>query len=265
MAKKKSRSDGANKSEQKETEAAGGEVTAPVEESAAPVEKSQSVPIKIVEVPPELQPLVDRLRGGRCVLCAGSRLGADGNFRTLVEKLASQLPDPPEQLADARRVLDKRPLAAAGWVRRRLGDNFVASLQGAMVKNSGELSEAVKIFGELPFRAVVTTAYDDTFERAFTRDGAQPRVYTPRDSAELKKDGKARFVFKALGDVARADTIVWSAEDLQTALADGGYRMVAHDLYRSRSFLFVGFDGGDPDLGILLERVLSGARAGDVE
>jgi tetratricopeptide (TPR) repeat protein len=249
MAKKKHRSEGASKSDTQPAMAAGG------------VAEPKAVEAPKVDVKPELVPLVERLRGGRCVLCAGSRLGADGNFRTLVEKLVSQLPDG----EDAKKVLDKRPLAAAGWVRRRLGDNFAASLQGAIVKDSGELPEAVRLLGELPFRAVVTTAYDDTFERAFTQDGTPPRVYTPRDSADLKKDGKARFVFKALGDIARAETIVWSAEDLQGALADGGYRSVTHDLYRSRSFLFVGFDGQDPDLGILLERVLSGARAGDVE
>jgi golgin subfamily B member 1 len=273
MAKKKHRSsDGGNK------EPAGGapEAAAPTDnaavesaapESAAPESATvQSAPAAnsapIVVVPPELEPLVERLRGGRCVLCAGSRLGADGNFRVLVEKLLSQIPDG----GDAQRLVETRPLAAAGWVRRRLGAEFVPQLQDAIHKEAGELPEAVRILSELPFRAVVTTAYDDTFERAFTKDGAVPKVYTPRDSAELKKDGKARFVFKALGDAARADTILWSAEDLQGALADGGYRTVAHDLYRSRSFLFVGFDGQDPDLGILLERVLSGARApGDPE
>ena len=268
MAKKKHRSDGGSKVAGETSQP--GTVSVPVADSAsasivdsatAPVVALQADSAPIFVVSPELEPLVERLRGGRCVLCAGSRLGADGNFRTLVEKLLAQLPDG----ADAKRVLQTRPMAAAGWVRRRLGDQFVEQLQGAIQKESGELPEALKLLSELPFRAVVTTAYDDSFERAFTKDGAVPKVYTPRDSAELKKDGKARFVFKALGDVQRADTIVWSAEDLQGALADGGYRSVAQDLYRSRSFLFVGFDEQDPDLGILLERVLSGARAGDVE
>ena len=165
MAKKKHKSDGANKSEQKE--AAGGEAIAPemnsaTVETAAP--KTESAPLPIVEVRPELQPLVERLRGGRCVLCAGSRLGADGNFRSLVEKLVAQLPDGD----DAKKVLEKRPLAAAGWVRRRLGDSFVSQLQGAIQTHTGDLPEVVKLLGELPFRAVVTTSYDDTFERAFT-------------------------------------------------------------------------------------------------
>lgn len=209
----------------------------------------------------DINAIVERLRHGRCVLCAGSRL-FESTYRTLVEKLLAEVDQVDK--ADAEKALKNRPLAAAGFVRRRLGDKFASTLK-QFAGGQKELPEAVKLLGELPFRAVVTTAYGDAFERAFTRDGVQPIVYTPSDHDKLRKDGKARFIFKALGDVERADTLVWSAEDLQSALADGGYRTVAHDLYRSRSFLFVGFDGQDPDLGILLERVLSGARAGDVE
>src|SRR6185312_8648723 len=219
--------------------------------------KEAEMPIDLATMPSsstEITDLVERLRTGRCVLCAGSRLSAaDGErtFRALVGKLLAELP---ESDADgARQVLDTRPLAAAGFVRRRLGDRFAEELKKAAAPFA-ELSETVRLLGELPFRAIVTTAYDDAFERAFTKDGVAPRIYTPRDHEALKNDGKLRFVFKALGDPSRADSIVWSAEDLNSALADGGYRTVAHDLYRSRSFLFVGFDGRDPDLAILPER-----------
>ncbi len=230
--------------------------------------KEAEMPMDLATMPPsstEISDLVERLRSGRCVLCAGSRLTAaegERSFRSLVDKLITELPQ--ADADGARRVLDSRPLAAAGFVRRRLGDRFADELRKAAAPFA-ELPEAVRLLGELPFRAIVTTTYDDAFERAFTRDGVVPRIYTPRDTEALRNDGKLRFVFKALGDPARADSIVWSAEDLQSALADGGYRTVAHDLYRSRSFLFVGFDGRDPDLAILLERVLAGARSSDVD
>ena len=231
--------------------------------------KEAEMPIDLATMPPastEITDLVERLRTGRCVLCAGSRLtAADGerSFRSLVEKLLASLP---EGDADgARQVLESRPLAAAGFVRRRLGEERFADALKKAAAPFAELPETIRLLGELPFRAIVTTAYDDAFERAFTKDGVVPRIYTPRDHEALKNDGKLRFVFKALGDPSRADSIVWSAEDLNSALADGGYRTVAQDLYRSRSFLFVGFDGRDPDLAMLLERVLAGARAGEVE
>src|SRR5262249_51204572 len=137
MAKEKHRSGGAGadrggqseqqnepkESGQKESLEAGGVADkAPVADAAAtPSSAAAPASEPKPEVRPELLPLVERLRGGRCVLCAGSRLGADGNFRTLVEKLVSQLPD----ADDAKRVLQRRPLAAAGWVRRKLGDSFI--------------------------------------------------------------------------------------------------------------------------------------------
>src|SRR5258706_12447892 len=41
---------------------------------------------------PELGALVERLRGGRCVLCAGSRLLPASSYRGLVEKRLSGMP-----------------------------------------------------------------------------------------------------------------------------------------------------------------------------
>src|SRR5215471_9186284 len=108
--------------------------------------KEAEMPMDLATMPPsstEITDLVERLRNGRCVLCAGSRLSAaDGerSFRSLVDK-----------------VLETRPLAAAGFVRRRLGDRFADELKKAAAPFE-ELPEAVKLLGELPFRAVVTTA-----------------------------------------------------------------------------------------------------------
>jgi tetratricopeptide (TPR) repeat protein len=215
------------------------------------------------QIAAEILPIAERLRAGRCVLVAGAHLSDEQPaFRELVARLLETLPE--AEARGAWSVIEQRPLAAAGFVRRRLGNRFAEELRKAAAA-SAELPEVVRLLGALPFRAVVTTAYDDAFDRAFVRDGHAPRIYTPRDAQALRHDGRLPFVLKALGDPARAETVVWSAEDLQAALADGAYRAAAHDLYRSRSFLFVGFDGGDPDLAILLERVLAGAPAGEVE
>ncbi len=208
----------------------------------------------------QLQPLVEQLQKGRCVLCAGSRLDGPSSYRSVIETLIKAMPD-----GDANKALtalQTRPLAAAGWVRRRLGDKFAASLDKVVGK--GESSAAIDALGQLPFRAIVTTSYSDVFERVFAQDGKLPRVYTPLDSAELQKDGKLRYVWKVMGDPRQPASVVFSAEDVQGALADGVYRQVAHELYRSRSFLFVGFEATDADLAILLERVLSGAPQSDV-
>src|SRR5258706_4568987 len=91
---------------------------------------------------PELGALVERLRRGRCVLGAGSRLLQASSYRGVVEKLLSGLPG--VDASDARRVLAQRPLAAAGFVRRRLGDRFAGELLSATA-SPGELPETLRL------------------------------------------------------------------------------------------------------------------------
>ncbi|MCW3030604.1 MAG: Tetratricopeptide 2 repeat protein, partial [Solirubrobacterales bacterium] len=115
------------------------------------------------------------------------------------------------------------------------------------------------------FRGVVTSRCDDWFDRALVRDGVAPTLFTQRDGAALRAHGKLPFVFKLLGDPARPETLVWSNEALQTALADTELRAALQELWRSRTFVFVGFDAGDIELQLLIERFLAGITPGDSE
>ncbi|MGZ3438381.1 MAG: hypothetical protein ACXVDD_02650, partial [Polyangia bacterium] len=55
--------------------------------------------------------IVDAIGRGRCVLCLGGELTADGSLRRLIGKLLDTLPDPDE----ARVLLESRPLMAADY------------------------------------------------------------------------------------------------------------------------------------------------------
>jgi len=210
----------------------------------------------------EADELVALLRAGRLILCAGPRL-VEGRptFVEVIGRVMQSLPF--EDTGDVWPVLERNPLAAAGFARRKLGDRFGAAL--AEATRNPPATRAVQCLGALPFRAVVTTAYDDVLEQAFAQEGRPLRVYTPGDAAELLQDGKLPFVLKALGSAARVETVVFTSEELHATLASTEFRAATHELYRSRSFLFVGFERGDLDLAILLERMLGGAAAGELQ
>jgi tetratricopeptide (TPR) repeat protein len=230
------------------------DVEVPEVEPESPLEDEAPV------VPAEIAALAAQLRAGRCVLCAGPRLSLGGlGLREVVAQLLGELPD--AEAHDAWPLLESRPLAAAGFARRRLGDGFVAALESAAAVE-GEPSEAMRLLGALPFRAAVTTALDDLFERAFFADGATPLVYTPKSAGSLLRDGKLRFVWKVLGDARAAETVIASSEELRALLADPDYRAAAAELFRTRTILFAGFDARDWDLQLLLEQVLAGAPKG---
>ena len=181
----------------------------------------------------------------------------------LVEKLLAALP---EADADgARRCSRSRPLAAAGFVRRRLGDRFADELKKARRRRRRAARGASP-----PRRAAVPRHRHHratTTLRARLHQGRRHAAHLHAARRRGAEEGRqARASSSRRSAIRRAPTRSSGRPRIcRRALADGGYRTVAHDLYRSRSFLFVGFDGRDPDLAILLERVLAGARAGDVE
>jgi len=205
----------------------------------------------------ELSELVEALRAGRCVLCAGTRLYAGHTFREIVERLLAMLPE--VDADEARRVLEASPLLAAGYVRRHLSDGFADALQRATA--TGAVPEVARLYAQLPFRTFVTTAFDDALERALGELPEPLRVLAPRDPVPV---ASGRVLLKALGSPSRPDTVLWSARDVAAAHAAGGYQFLIDQLARRRSLLLVGFDAHDPDLDLLLEPVLASATA-DVE
>jgi Tfp pilus assembly protein PilF len=224
-------------------------------DATAPIIRQDPEP----EVPPEYEPLVERLRAGKVVLCTGAALGAPAGrptWREIVERLLDRL-EASADVIDARAMLDTHPLTTSGYVRRSLGSSFRQALAETVGKN-GALPEVVQLLSRLPFRAVVTTAFDDLLERAFSQEGKAPRVYTPYEAEEIRRDGRGRYILQVFGNPRNSKDVVFGAGDLQRVLADESFRHLARDLYEKRSFLFLGFDPNDPDFEILIDRIMTG-------
>lgn len=210
------------------------------------------------DISSDLAPVVERLKSGHCVLCVGSGFeSAVGlpTFRQLLNQLLDSVGDGAE-VAEARRVLEHRPFIAAGYVRRRLGERLPKLLRDAC-QTPAELPSTVSVLGELPFRAIITTSYSDLFQRAFAREGKTPPVYTPFDIEGLRRDSRNRYVLMVLGDPARQETVLFTAQEIQDALSNEAYRGVIHNIYRNRSILFLGFTSADIEL--LFGRLFAGA------
>ncbi|MDW8283151.1 MAG: tetratricopeptide repeat protein [Myxococcales bacterium] len=202
--------------------------------------------------------LLERLQSGQLVLCAGAALGASEGRPTwcgIVERLLGRL-EPSPEVQEARAMLERHPLTVSGFVRRSLGSTFREVLAEVVPRN-GVLPEAVQLLSRLPFRAVLTTAYDDMIERAYAQHGRPIRVCTAYDAAEVLRQGRGRFLLQVFGDPLRSRDVVFGAGDLLRLLADEGFCHLVRDLYHKRSFLFVGFDPRDPDFEILIDRILA--------
>ncbi len=213
-----------------------------------------------------LQILIERLRAGRVVLCAGAALGVGSpTFAGMVERLLEKLAQRPGAdiqlaVAEARGLVSAYPLSVCGFVRRRLGADFAAALSDAVPPSSDKpLAEAINCAAKLPFRAVLTTALDDSLVGACTSANPSVRVYHAEEAEEVRRDGRGRYLLRLLGGIEKPDSILFSESDLRRVLADESFRSLIGDLYSKRSFLFIGFDPSDPDFGIVVDRVLVSA------
>ncbi|HNN92609.1 MAG TPA: tetratricopeptide repeat protein [Pseudomonadota bacterium] len=211
-----------------------------------------------------LQILIERLRAGRVVLVAGAALGSGrptwrGRVEALLNELAKQ-PGSEAEVQEARGLVGGYPLSVCGFVRRRLGDHFGAALAAA-VPTPDSLPEAVERAAKLPFRALLTTGIDDSLVRACQSSQPDIRIYRADQAEEVRRDGRGRYVLRLLGGADDPANVLFSESDLRRVLADDGFRALVGELYAKRSFLFIGFDPADPDFGIVVDRVLVGAKA----
>lgn len=210
----------------------------------------------------DLQILIDGLRAGRVVLCAGAALGkGQATWRGIVGRLLDELSKTPgneESVKEARGLVASHPFSVCGFVRRRLGGDFPRALRSALPQGSG-LSQAAQLASALPFRAIVTTSFEDELLRAVGESGTSYRVYRGDQAGDVFRDGRGRYIMRILGSVDDPEHIVFSESDLRTLMADESFRKLIGELHGKRSFLFVGFDPSDPDFGILVDRILVGA------
>ena len=217
--------------------------------------------------------LVDRLRSGRCVLCAGAGLRTLANMPSWSGILSSHADVLGERGETAERVDELKQLIragrvflAAGYIERKLGPDTFATMTREALKSPPELPQPLTQLGQLPFRTIISTAGDDLLERAFERDGVRPNVVTLADGRDLKKEVRSRVVLKVMGDIARPSTVCLTARDFERALAASpGYASFGDEVARQKSLVFIGFAPEDPDFSMLFERFFVHAGGSEQE
>lgn len=121
-------------------------------------------------------------------------------------------------------------------------------------------TNAHKKLAKIPFRAILTTNYDNLIEgaHAISNHGQIPKSFTPKDlsihTSPLR--GKDFFIFKMHGDLDRSDTIVLGSRSYGDLLYKSpNYISFLETLFTTHTVLFIGFGGQDPDLDYLLDRL----------
>ena len=231
--------------------------------SSASTSSASSPTDPFAELSPALRERADRLaalarRGDLVVFFGAGASQAAGlpSWRGLLEALAAErarlAPDEAAALSSLgeldRAALLQRRLGEAG----RLGDVVAAHLQAKSTRYA--LPHA--LLASLPVDELVTTNYDDLFERA-SLDADEPVAVLPIRSAARGE----RWLLKMHGCVTRPSSIVLTREDYlrfqenRTALAG-----IVQALLLTRHMLFVGFSLADDNFHRIAHAVRSATR-----
>ena len=204
--------------------------------------------------------LILRLRDRKCVLFAGAGLSAaaglptwDNLLRGISDWAQRKLPSAIDRTAIEAALLKGELTSVAQYLREEIGpEAFHKALTAGLQCDDVDLSPAHHLIPALPFRAVVTTNFDNLIERAY---GGRLTVVTQNDAQQLAAciDSGQQFLLKAHGDLTRADTIVLSESDFaRMVFGVEAFRQSFVTLLMTNAILFVGYSLSDPDFGLLI-------------
>ncbi len=213
--------------------------------------------------------LIERIKARQAILVAGlgcSRLVARPGWAELGERLVEWL-DADDERERVRALLGAGRIATAiTFLRSRLSDDVVAEVlkdaypPGAVA--TGAAARDLALIARIPWRGVITTAFDDLWEGLLNTDADSPvPAFLARDAQALGRH-RGRFLLRLAGSVTVPDSICLSPADLRRRVTPTGITDVLDELYERWSFVFLGFNLEDPDFRLVSQRLLGANIAG---
>jgi len=203
--------------------------------------------------------LFKTIRSGSCILCSGVRFGASAGYPSW-ERLVAQME---EAVGGEDGTLDGlvdrgESLTVVGYLKRKLGADATLELLTTAFGEERDPSEAHKLLAELPFLGVFHTGYDSALARAMGRETA---LFSYRDGAALRlKRDLSGFLVQAHGAPGGAVPVMTQRDFRRYIAPNQAYRSFVENLYRTRTFLLVGYSLRDPDFKLLMQRLFATFR-----
>lgn len=223
-------------------------------------------------LPPEL---IDSINNGKCILFVGAGLSAK-----VKRKNKKQLPLWGEFLNELLEWAKSKN--AMFWNGSdeitetiKKGNYLLAAQELQECVTLGEFSEFLnsvfrdsevkpskthKNIFKIPFRAILTTNYDNLLEGAYalTHYGQVPIKFTQEDLNRISSPLRSEdfFLFKIHGDIDRPDSIVLGSRSYnQILFRTPEYIHFLETLFTTHTVLFVGFSGNDVDFDFIVNRL----------
>lgn len=233
---------------------AGGEpieiVAQPEKETPAKADEPVSPPLPRPEPPPEL---VEMCASGECVLYGGAGMAARAGFPTWRAFLSALIDWSVENnFIDRDRADSFRAAIEAGHAdsvadgiyyelqRRKELPALRGHLRDVFLRET-PLPDVYRILNQIPLAAILTTNFDDLFERNFEHRGAP--VFAPANADQLKTalSKYEFFILKLYGTLSQEEMVMVAPVQYERAvIGNRTFSDFMETLFFSRTILFVG-------------------------
>ncbi|PRQ06554.1 SIR2 family protein [Enhygromyxa salina] len=218
-----------------------------------------------LDVPKELS---EAIRAGRCVAFVGAGLvtPAVPSWRQLLEHLVHSIDDGhPDKLeianwlkSDTKHSRDYEGIAEV--IKAALGDRFMRELEAHMRVREHDIPATVRrrlaFLEEVPFRAVLTTNFDELIEGELPGPKVYAQVLNDRNRGWW--DGGRAPCIKLHGKLDDSDSLVFTTRAYRKRLYQNpSYLAFLRALFATHSVLFLGFSFTDAYFNELRSEVLA--------
>ncbi len=221
---------------------------------------------------PPPRDLLKAIEEHRCILLAGSGVSQRCLSRTreplpgwrklldgLLEwSMSSKILDASVSV-DLKQLLDRREfLMVAEELLEQIGQEQFSQYINEVFDPKGIVpSFGHELLVAIPFRGIMTTNYDNLFERAYLTVHKQltERVRSDEISRIPQLLKESQFIFKLHGDLSKADSIILGHRHFVNLLLNPAYNRILDDLFTKNSVLMAGYSLNDPDITFVLDRL----------
>jgi tetratricopeptide (TPR) repeat protein len=205
--------------------------------------------------------LVERLRNRQAVLVLGagcSEMARLPGWNALCERLLDFIEDETHRNAVLELLHQGHLTSALAGIHEMLDEETVNTVVADACLASPQIPDTLKAVGKAPWRGFIVTTFDALWAAVLADDAEVAQRSVLAANASSLEEGRGRFLLQLFGRADAPGTLCLAPAQVPARVGDAA-RVVAN-LYQKWSFVFLGFGPDDPDLFMLMHRVLGAAQ-----
>jgi tetratricopeptide (TPR) repeat protein len=207
--------------------------------------------------------LVERLRNRQAVLVAGagcSELAQLPGWAALGQCFLEWVMAEEDKVALADLLQKGRMTSALALVRELFDDSMLGDVLASVCGKGVEVPDSVRALAHAPWRGLITTTFDALWATALADDAEVVGRTAFAANASALAHGHGRFLLQIFGRADVPASLCLAPAEIPAKIGATGAAAFVASLYHKWSFVFLGYQPDDPDLTLLVQRVLGASE-----